>query len=75
MLAYAAYILAFFCWLPVVLLQLRIRDLAGRAADAGQPLPPQVRRLYRIWFALGWPAFGALVGVFWLMIAKPDIGW
>ena len=74
-LTYAAYALAFACWAPVVHLQIRIRDLAGQAAAEGRALPLRARRLYHIWFALGWPAFGALVGVFWLMIAKPDFGW
>jgi uncharacterized membrane protein len=64
--------LAFCCWLPVVFLQIRIRDLAGAALRAGAGLPAEVLRLYRIWFALGWPAFGALVAVFWLMVTKPD---
>ncbi|MDH3262554.1 MAG: DUF2269 domain-containing protein [Paracoccaceae bacterium] len=73
-LTYAAYVLAFACWAPVVWLQIRIRDLAGRALAEGRPLPEEVQRLYRIWFTLGWPAFGALVGVFWLMVSKPDFG-
>ena len=71
---YALYILAFCAWAPVVHLQLRIRDLAGDAAAQQKPLPEQALRYYRIWFALGWPAFIALTGVFWLMIAKPDLG-
>lgn len=70
-LTYCAYFLAFLCWVPVVWLQYRIRNLARAAVPA--PLPAEARRLYRIWFVLGWPAFGALVGVFWLMIAKPDV--
>lgn len=68
---YATYILAFLAWAPVVWLQYRIRDLA-RAAPPG-PLPARARRLYHIWFALGWPAFGALVAVFWLMVSKPQL--
>jgi uncharacterized membrane protein len=74
-LTYAACLLAFLCWVPVVGLQIRIRDLAGKAAAAGQPLPDAARQAYRLWFALGWPAFGALVGVFWLMLARPDPIW
>lgn len=70
---YALYMLAFFCWAPVVHLQLRIRDLAGAALAQGQPLPAEALRLYRIWFWLGWPAFLALVAVLWLMIAKPAL--
>jgi uncharacterized membrane protein len=74
-LTYAAYALAFACWAPVVHLQMRIRDLAAEAVAGNRPLPPEARRLYHIWFALGWPAFAALVGVFWLMVTKPDFGW
>ena len=68
---YALYLLAFVCWAPVVHLQIRIRDLAGDALITGQQLPEAARRLYRLWFCLGWPAFLALVVIFWLMIAKP----
>lgn len=68
---YALYALAFAAWAPVVWLQYRIRDLC-RAAPPG-PVPEPARRLYRIWFALGWPGFGALVGVIWLMVSKPTL--
>ena len=51
----------------------RLGDLA-RATPPGHPLPPAVTRLYHIWFALGCPAFAALVAVFWLMVSKPDLG-
>lgn len=71
LLTYAAYLLALACWLPVVVLQYRIRDLAR--ATAPGPLPAAAVRAFRLWFVLGWPAFGALVGVFWLMIVKPDL--
>lgn len=66
---YALYLIAFAAWLPVVRLQYRIRDLC-RAAGTG-PVPPEARRLYRRWFLLGWPGFGALVAVIWLMVSKP----
>ncbi len=69
---YALYLLAFLCWAPVVHLQRRIRDLC-RPAPQGGPVPATARRLYRLWFALGWPAFTALVAVFWLMVSKPDL--
>lgn len=68
--SYLLYALAFACWLPVVRLQIRIRDLAGAALAADAPLPPELHRAYRRWFLLGWPAFLALIGVFWLMIAR-----
>ena len=69
---YALYLLAFCCWAPVVVLQLRIRDLAGKAMTQDSPLSDAARRAYRIWFMLGWPAFSALVAVFWLIVNKPQ---
>lgn len=70
--SYGLYLLAFCCWAPVVHLQLRIRNLAAQALATNQPLPPSAHRAYRLWFALGWPAFTALVVVFWLMVNKPE---
>jgi uncharacterized membrane protein len=55
----------------VVAIQIRLRDLARAAAASGAPLPARYDRLYRIWFALGFPAFAAVLGIYWLMIAKP----
>jgi uncharacterized membrane protein len=69
---YGLYVLAFCCWLPVVVLQIRLRDLAGAALVRGEALPAAAHRAYRIWFALGWPAFAALVAVFWLMVNRPE---
>jgi uncharacterized membrane protein len=71
---YVIYIIAFSAWAPVVKLQIRIRNLAKIALDAGTELPDAAWRAYRIWFALGWPAFIGLLGVFYLMVAKPDLG-
>jgi len=68
---YALYVLAFACWVPVLRLQIQIRDLAADAAQTGRPLPGRARRAYVIWLALGWPAFAALTMIFWLMITKP----
>jgi uncharacterized membrane protein len=59
------------CWMPVVAIQLRMRDLAAAARDGGKPLPARYHRLYRIWFALGWPAFAGIIAIFVLMVAKP----
>ncbi len=69
LLTYALYGIAFAAWVPVVRLQYRIRDLC-RAAGVG-PVPREARQLYRLWFLLGWPGFGALVAVLWLMVSKP----
>lgn len=59
------------CWLPVVWLQLRMRNLARAAVAQGTALPGEYRRLYRWWWGLGWPAFAGVLAIFYLMIAKP----
>ena len=58
-------------WLPVVWIQARMRDLAVEAARSGAPLPPAYDRLFRIWFACGFPAFGAVLAIIALMVIKP----
>jgi uncharacterized membrane protein len=67
----ALYLLAVLCWLPVVWLQIRMRDLAIEAAAAGAALPSRFWVLRWIWFALGVPALVAFLAIFYLMIAKP----
>lgn len=69
----ALYLLTGACWLPVVWLQWRMRDLAEAAVASGSPLPRAYHRYARWWFALGWPAFIAVLAIFWLMIAKPAL--
>ncbi len=61
-------------WLPVVAIQTRMRNLARQAARAGEPLPPAYFRLFRIWFACGFPAFSGVLAILWLMIARPEFG-
>ncbi len=68
---YWLYLLALTCWLPVVWLQLRMRDMLAGKLSGGVFDEQRYRRYFRWWFALGWPAFAALVWVFWLMVAKP----
>jgi uncharacterized membrane protein len=65
------YIIAGACWLPVVWLQMRCRDLAWVAATRNTPLSIEYRRYFKIWWLLGIPAFIALIGVFYLMANKP----
>lgn len=59
-------------WLPVVWMQSRMRRIALVAAEAGEPLPRAYHRLFRLWFACGFPAFAAVLAIFWLMIARPQ---
>ena len=65
------YFVAGACWIPVVMIQIRMHRLARAAAADDAPLPDAYRRLFRWWTALGVPAFVALVIVFYLMVAKP----
>ena len=74
LLSIALYLLTGAFWLPVVWMQMRMRDLAAEAVREAKPLPAQYHRLFRLWFAFGFPAFGAVVAIFWLMIAKPQLG-
>ena len=70
-LTYGLYLVALACWLPVVWLQLRIRDLTAAQVRGEAIDEARLRRYIGRWFALGWPAFGALVAIFWLMVSKP----
>lgn len=74
LLSIALYLLAGACWLPVVWLQIRMRRLSDDAVDEGRALSLEYRRLARIWFWLGVPAFLSMVGVFYLMVVKPSFG-
>lgn len=65
------YLVAGACWVPVVFIQVRMRDIAHACERDARALDPAFHRLARLWFALGWPAFFALAIVFWLMIARP----
>lgn len=58
-------------WLPVVWIQLRLRDLARTAVADGAPPGPRYHRLFRIWFACGVPAFTSVLVILWLMLARP----
>ncbi len=53
------------CWVPVVRIQIRIKDLIqndGRVED--------YRRLMRVWILLGIPAFCGVLVLFFLMVSK-----
>ena len=73
LLSMALYVLAGLCWLPVVGMQIRMARLAANADAQGQPLPDEYRRLASRWEALGYPAFVAMLGVYYLMVNKPTL--
>ena len=58
-------------WVPVVFMQIEMRDLARAAAEKGALLPPRYHVLFRRWFLFGIPGFGSVMIILYLMIAKP----
>jgi len=71
--SFVLYFVGLICWLPVVWLQMRMRDLARAAAASGAPLPPRYWRCFTAWVALGFPALTAFVALFYLMTVKPAL--
>lgn len=69
--SFVLYFLAGACWLPVVWLQIRMRDMAEVAVQRQTALPSLYHRYAQIWFWLGVPAFIAMVVVVGLMVFKP----
>jgi uncharacterized membrane protein len=65
------YVVVGMCWLPVLWLQKRARDLAVQADALAAPLPAAYFVCMRWWFWLGWPAFLSVLWIFWLMVSKP----
>ena len=68
------YVLTGLFWLPVVWIQIKLRDLAKANAQSGTALPTEFDRLYRIWFACGFPAFLSVLAIIWLMLTRPALG-
>ena len=58
-------------WVPVVFMQMRMRDLAAAAVRDGTALPRRYHRLFWTWFAFGFPAFAAVLAILWLMTSRP----
>lgn len=67
------YVVTGMFWLPVVWFQMEMRRLASEAATTATPLPARYHTLFRTWFVFGFPAFGAVLAIFWLMITRPAI--
>ena len=70
--ALVLYVVTGLFWLPVVVIQIRLRNLAREAVATNAELPADYHRLFRVWFAFGWPAFAAVLAIFWIMITRPD---
>jgi uncharacterized membrane protein len=65
------YAVAGVFWVPVIFMQIEMRDLAQAASASGAPLPHRYFALFRRWFLFGIPGFGSVMTILWLMIAKP----
>ncbi|HLX23610.1 MAG TPA: DUF2269 domain-containing protein [Usitatibacter sp.] len=70
--AIALYAIAGACWIPVVFIQLRLRDLAAAHAREASAPGSEFNRLFRRWFILGWPAFISMLLILWLMVSRPS---
>jgi uncharacterized membrane protein len=70
-LALVLYAVSGLCWLPVVWLQIQLRKMAVTAQATQTELPAMFWRYARYWELLGYPAFAAMVVIYWLMVFKP----
>jgi uncharacterized membrane protein len=70
----ALYLFAGACWLPVVWLQIRMKRMADASLQARAPLPALYWSYARAWELLGYPAFTAMMVVYFLMVNKPAFG-
>ncbi|MGH7153046.1 MAG: DUF2269 family protein [Acetobacteraceae bacterium] len=68
---YGPYLLAGACWVPVVIIQIRMKMMLEDQLRGAVFNEAAYNRLFRTWFYLGWPAFGSLLVIFWLMVTKP----
>lgn len=59
------YVVVGCCWIPVVWIQIRIRDLITAGASRND-----YKKLMRAWIALGTPAFTSVIVLFFLMVSK-----
>jgi uncharacterized membrane protein len=62
------YVLAGLCWIPVVFMQIKMREISK--STTSQVLPASFHRLMRYWIGFGIIAFSALILVYVLMVWK-----
>ena len=58
------------CWVPVVIIQYRLRTISEASLMTGK-IDPKFKKMMRLWTSLGVPAFATILVIFWLMIFKP----
>lgn len=65
----ALFVLVGLCWIPVVRIQIRIRNIIVSGGHPGQ-----YRALLRAWILLGVPAFLGVLALYFLMVTKAGFG-
>jgi len=71
--AFGFYFIAGACWLPVVWLQIQMRNISRQAIREKTCLNATYHRYAKIWFWLGIPAFLSMITVYFLMVFRPVI--
>ena len=71
LLSIGLYLLIGACWLPVLWLQHQMHQMAVTAVTGQTELPSRYHRFFKLWFFLGWPAFIAVLVIFYLMVNRP----
>lgn len=66
------YVIASFCWVPAIGLQMQMRRLAAQAVEKDEPLGPGYRVIERRWLLFACLTFALLACVFYFMIDKPQ---
>ena len=59
------YVFVGACWIPVVWIQVRVRDLVAQGAPRDR-----YSALMRAWILLGIPAFASVLVIFFLMVSR-----
>ncbi|WP_199899207.1 DUF2269 family protein [Sneathiella glossodoripedis] len=71
LITYGLYFLMVISWIPVVFIQIKLKNILQEAQANNSTPHPSYDRLIKIWFFLGWPAFVSIFVIFYLMIARP----
>jgi len=69
--SYCLYLIAALCWIPVVFIQIRMKEILRECVNKHTELPANYHSLFKLWFWLGWPAFLGLLVIFYMMVFKP----
>ncbi|MCF5826728.1 DUF2269 domain-containing protein, partial [Pseudomonas syringae] len=57
-------------WLPVLILQKRLQELADDAVETGTLINDRFQTIYRLWFWLGIAGFSGMFAIVLMMVSK-----